>query len=84
VVSLFQHGFGNKLTFYGVGMGLFLVIVFTYIPGIQTFVGSYFVGWTPWVWAAVIGSVLWLYGEGSKLYFRRSSGKSRSVQLLSW
>ncbi|KAL3774229.1 hypothetical protein HJC23_005235 [Cyclotella cryptica] len=28
VSSIFDHGFGNKLTFYGVGFGLFLVILF--------------------------------------------------------
>jgi magnesium-transporting ATPase (P-type) len=84
VVSLFQHGFDNKLTFYGVGFGLFLVIVFTYIPGIQTFVGSYFVGWEPWAWAVAIGVVLWLYNEGSKLFARRYGGKSRVIKFISW
>lgn len=82
--SLFVHGFSNKLTFYGVAFGLFLVIFFSYVPGVQNFVGSYYVNWTPWVWAVVIGASLWTYNEGSKWYFRNADPGSCLVRLLSW
>ena len=82
--SIFVHGFENKLTFYGVGCGLFLVMFFCYVPGVQNFVGSYFVNWWPWVWAIVIGAVLWIYNETAKWYFRRADETSCVVSWLSW
>jgi sodium/potassium-transporting ATPase subunit alpha len=82
--SLFTHGVGNKLTFYGVGIGLFLVIFFSYVPGVQEFVGSYFVNWTPWVWAVATGAVLWIYNEVSKWYFRKADASSVLVRWFSW
>jgi sodium/potassium-transporting ATPase subunit alpha len=82
--SLFTHGFGNKLTFYGVAIGLCLVIFFCYVPGVHAFVGSYFVDWTPWVWAVVTGAFLWIYNEGSKWYFRKADASSVLVRWFSW
>jgi sodium/potassium-transporting ATPase subunit alpha len=82
--SLFTHGFGNKLTFYGVAIGFCLVIIFCYIPGIQAFVGSYFVNWTPWLCAVVTGAFLWIYNEGSKWYFRKAGPSAVLVRWFSW
>jgi sodium/potassium-transporting ATPase subunit alpha len=70
--SLFVHGFDNKLTFYGVGLGFALVMLFCYVPGIQDIVGSAIVGWVPWVCALLTGAVLWFYNESSKWYFRHA------------
>jgi hypothetical protein len=63
--SLFVHGIGNKLTFYGVALGLALVVFFSYVPGVQSFVGSATVGIFLWVCAVVTGAVLWVYNYGS-------------------
>jgi sodium/potassium-transporting ATPase subunit alpha len=82
--SLFTHGFSNKLTFYGVAVGLLLVIVFCYIPGIQDIVGSYFVNWVPWLFAVANGVVLWVYNESVKYYFRHAKPGSGVVRWLSW
>lgn len=82
--SIFTHGFSNKLTFYGVAVGFFLVIFFTYVPGVQSFVGSYFVNWIPWAFALVNGVALWLYNEGMKWHFRRAGTKSPLVRWLAW
>jgi sodium/potassium-transporting ATPase subunit alpha len=82
--SLFQHGFGNKLTFYGVAFGLALVIFFSYVPGVQSFVGSATVGWIPWVCGIATGSVLWVYNEGSKWYFRRAAPDNVLVKIFAW
>jgi sodium/potassium-transporting ATPase subunit alpha len=84
ITSLFVHGFSNKLTFYGVAFGLCLVIFFSYIPGVHNFVGSYYVNWTPWVWAVITGAYLWIYTEGSKWYFRKADPSSCLVRWLSW
>jgi len=82
--SLFKHGFSNKLTFYGVAFGLALVLFFTYVPGVEHFVGSAIVGWTPWMCALLTGGVLWVYNEGSKWYFRRAKTGNSIVKLLAW
>jgi sodium/potassium-transporting ATPase subunit alpha len=72
ISSLFVHGFDNKLTFYGVGAGLALVVLFCYVPGIQDIVGATIVGWVPWACALVTGAALLIYNETSKWYFRRA------------
>jgi sodium/potassium-transporting ATPase subunit alpha len=82
--SLFKHGFGNKLTFYGVAFGLALVIFFSYVPGVQSFVGSATVGWIPWVCGIAAGSVLWIYNEGSKWYFRHATPGNVLVRIFAW
>jgi sodium/potassium-transporting ATPase subunit alpha len=82
--SLFKHGFGNKLTFYGVAFGLSLVILFSYVPGVQSFVGSANVGWIPWVCGIAAGSVLWVYNEGSKWYFRHATPGDVLVRIFAW
>jgi sodium/potassium-transporting ATPase subunit alpha len=82
--SLFKHGFGNKLTFYGVAFGLALVIFFSYVPGVQSFIGSATVGWIPWVCGVAAGSVLWVYNEGSKWYFRRATPGNVLVRIFAW
>jgi sodium/potassium-transporting ATPase subunit alpha len=82
--SIFTHGFSNKLMFYGVAIGLVLVIFFTYIPGVQSFVGSNFVGGIPWMFAVVIGACLLAYNEAMKWHFRQTGEKSRLFRFLSW
>jgi len=84
ITSLFVHGCANKLTFYGVAIGLLLVIFFSYVPGVQSVIGSYFVNWVPWVWALVTGSVIWIYSEGLKWCFRRTGPSSCISRFLSW
>ena len=86
ISSLFVHGFSNKLTFYGVAIGLILVIFFCYIPGVDNFVGSAVVGWVPWVCAPVTGLVLLAYNESAKLYIRSQAGKAEGllVRLVAW
>lgn len=82
--SIFVHGFGNKLTFYGVGVGFAMVIFFSYVPGVQDIVGSAIVGWVPWVCALATGAVLWIYNEGSKWYFRRAKPDNILVRMFAW
>jgi sodium/potassium-transporting ATPase subunit alpha len=82
--SLFAHGFGNKLTFYGVAVGIALVVFFCYVPGVQTVLGSTSVGWIPWVCGLAAGAVLWIYNEGSKFYFRRAKPDDIFVRLFAW
>jgi sodium/potassium-transporting ATPase subunit alpha len=82
--SLFQHGFSNMLTFYGVAFGLALVIFFCYVPGVQSVLGSATVGWIPWVCALGTGAVLWIYNEGSKWYFRNAKPDDIFVRTLAW
>jgi sodium/potassium-transporting ATPase subunit alpha len=84
VNSLFSHGFGNKLTFYGVAIGLALVVFFSYVPGVQDIVGAGTVGWIPWVCALVAGAAIWVYNEGSKAYFRRAPPSNIIVRLFQW
>jgi sodium/potassium-transporting ATPase subunit alpha len=84
--SLFVHGFSNKLTYYGVAIGLALVIFFCYVPGVQNFVGSAVVGWVPWVIGPITGLVLLAYNESAKLYIRSRAGKAANVlvRMLAW
>lgn len=86
ISSLFVHGFGNRLTFYGVAIGIVLVLFFSYVPGVQSFVGSARVGWIPWVCAPIAGAVLLGYNEACKCYIRSQAGKIQGclVNLLSW
>jgi len=85
VNSIFVHGlFSNKLTLYGVGVGLAMVIFFSYVPGVSNFVGSAVVGWIPWVGAMATGSLLWLYNEASKWYFRHAKPGSALVRAFAW
>jgi sodium/potassium-transporting ATPase subunit alpha len=82
--SFFVHGFDNKLSFYGVGIGLVLAIFFSYVPGVQNFVGSATVGWIPWVAAPLAGVALLFYNEVAKWYFRRAPAGSKLVRMFSW
>jgi sodium/potassium-transporting ATPase subunit alpha len=84
ITSLFVHGFSNTLTFYGVAVGLVLVLFFSYMPGVQNFVGSGNVSWMPWVVALGTGAVLWIYNEASKWLFRKCKPDNALVRLLSW
>ena len=84
IESIFSHGFGNRLTFYGVFAGLALVLFFSYVPGVQSFVGSATVNWVPWVCAPVTGVALWIYSEGSKWYFRQAGPDDRVVRMFAW
>jgi sodium/potassium-transporting ATPase subunit alpha len=83
-MSIFKHGFENKLTFYGVALGFALSVFFSYTPGVQGIVGSATVGWIPWVAVPITGAVLWIYNEGSKWYFRRASPNDIFVRYLAW
>jgi sodium/potassium-transporting ATPase subunit alpha len=82
--SLFTYGFGNKLTFYGVALGFAITIFFSYVPGVQSIVGSETVGWIPWVIVPITGMALWIYNEGSKWYFRKASPRDPLVRLFAW
>lgn len=85
IISVFTHGiFRNRLTLYGVAVGLALVVFFSYVPGVQGVVGSGTVGWIPWVCGIGGGAVLWLYNEGSQWFFRRAGPENRIVRSLAW
>jgi hypothetical protein len=86
VSSLFVHGVSNRLTFYGVAIGVALVVFFSYVPGVQNFVGSAQVGWIPWVCGPLAGAVLLAYNETVKCYIRSQAEKVQGclVTLLSW
>ena len=84
MISLFTHGFSNTLMYYGLAIGMVLVIFFTYIPGVHSFVGSYFVGWTPWTFALADGICLFIYNETMKWYFRRAGPTSKVFRFFSW
>jgi sodium/potassium-transporting ATPase subunit alpha len=81
--SIFVHGFGNRLTFYGVFVGLALVILFSYIPGVHAFVGSAVVSWTPWALTPAAGVALLIYSEAYK-WFARRSPNGIAAKYLSW
>ena len=82
--SVFVHGLlSNKLTFYGVAIGLCLVIFFSYVPGVHNFVGSAVVNWTPWVVVPVTGVILWTYSELTK-YLNRRNPKNGMLKSLVW
>jgi sodium/potassium-transporting ATPase subunit alpha len=86
ISSLFVHGVRNRLTFYGIAIGVALVVFFSYVPGVQNFVGSAKVGWIPWVCGPLTGAVLLVYNETVKCYIRSQAEKVRGclVTLLSW
>jgi sodium/potassium-transporting ATPase subunit alpha len=84
VNSIFTHGCDNKLTFYGVAVGLALAIFFSYVPGVQNFVGSAMVGWIPWVCAPAGGALLWIYNESAKWYFRHAGDSNILVRMFAW
>lgn len=84
VSSLFTYGFSNKLTFYGVALGFALAMLFSYVPGVQDIVGAATVGYIPWIAAPAAGAVLWIYNEGAKWYFRRSTETNILVRLFHW
>lgn len=92
ISSLFVHGGKNRLTVYGVAMGMALVLFFSYVPGVQSFVGSATAqvgGWrmiVPWVCACIAGAVLLAYNEACKFYIRSQAGKIHGclVTFLSW
>ena len=84
ISSLFTYGFSNKLTFYGVALGLFLAMLFSYVPGVQDIVGAGKVGYIPWICAPIAGAVLWIYNEGAKWYFRRAPETDILVRLFHW
>jgi sodium/potassium-transporting ATPase subunit alpha len=85
IISVFTHGiFKNRLTLYGVAMGLAWVVLFSYVPGVQGVIGSATVGWIPWVCAICAGVVLWLYNEGSKWFFKKAGPNNRLVRALAW
>lgn len=83
VNSIFVHGFGNISTFYGVAIGLVLVIFFSYVPGVHNFCGSAVVNWTPWAVVPVAGVILWVYNEVYKFFFRRFPD-NRIVKIVAW
>jgi sodium/potassium-transporting ATPase subunit alpha len=84
--SLFVHGFSNRLTFYGVAVGLAMVIFFCYVPGVNNFVGSAIVGWIPWIMGPVAALVLLAFNESAKMYIRSKAGESATwlVRMLAW
>lgn len=84
ISSLFTYGFSNKLTFYGVALGLSLAMFFSYVPGVQDIVGAATVGYIPWVCAPIAGATLWIYNEGAKWYFRRATETDILVRLFHW
>jgi sodium/potassium-transporting ATPase subunit alpha len=86
ISSLFVHGVRNRLTFYGIAIGVALVVFFSYVPGVQNFVGSANVGWIPWVCGPLTGAVLLVYNETVKCYIRSQAEKIHGclVTLLSW
>jgi sodium/potassium-transporting ATPase subunit alpha len=87
VVSLFVHGFENRLTFDGVAIGLALAIFFSYVPGVQAFVGATIVGWIPWVCAVLTGLCHLTYNETVKSYFRRHTNDAKEtfvMKTLAW
>ncbi|KAL7564603.1 hypothetical protein ACA910_017945 [Epithemia clementina (nom. ined.)] len=85
VSSLFVHGMAeNKLTFWGVGVGLVLVVLFCYIPGVNDIVGAAPVGWFGWVMALVTGFVILVYTETTKWFFRNSKDSNLILRLIAW
>jgi sodium/potassium-transporting ATPase subunit alpha len=81
--SIFVHGFSNKTTFYGVAIGLILVIFFSYVPGVHNFDGSAVVNWTPWAVVPCTGLILWIYNEGYKWIYRNYPD-NRIIKMVAW
>ncbi len=81
--SLFVHGFANKSMYWGVLVGLCIVIFFSYVPGVHNFVGSAVVNWTPWAFVPATGFVLLSYGEGYKWFYRHHPD-GKVIEFLAW
>lgn len=81
-VSLFQHHL-NSATFGAVFIELCMLIIFVYVPGVNSLLGSK----TPWGYSWIpclgVGVLIWVYNETRKLYIRKHP-KSRLAKILYW
>lgn len=81
-VSLFQHKL-NYITFAAVFIELCMLIIFVYVPGVNTILG----GSMPWgySWLPCLGAgvFIWIYNEARKWYIRKNS-KTRLAKMLYW
>jgi sodium/potassium-transporting ATPase subunit alpha len=62
-VSIFEHGVRNIVTVLGVCLAVSIMIVFNYVPGVKTILGSEALDWVPWVTAFVTGTIIFGYNE---------------------
>eukprot|EP00042_Codosiga_hollandica_P057859 m.863267 g.863267 ORF g.863267 m.863267 type:complete len:1278 (+) comp59699_c0_seq1:464-4297(+) len=65
-ISWFNHRRDNVMMFYGVVLEILLLIIFVYIPGIQTALGSGNADYKPWVVTLFTGATIWIYNEWRK------------------
>jgi sodium/potassium-transporting ATPase subunit alpha len=82
-LSIFQHGLRNRTTFVGVLVSLCFMVIFVYVPGVQTFFGAAANGYIPWVTGIVVGILLWAINEPRRWIARRYPD-SKAAQRLLW
>jgi sodium/potassium-transporting ATPase subunit alpha len=83
IVSVFKHTMKNWLMFVGVGVALALMVLFVYVPGVQTAFGT--ANPPGWVWAPPAGMLLlvWPLTEIRK-YIGRKYPKSKAAKRFVW
>lgn len=82
-VSFFRHGIQNLMSVYAVILEICLIVIFTYVPGVQAVMGSSIPWGISWVPSIGVGVCLWVYNEGRKWYIRRYPN-TRLAKVLYW
>ncbi|KAJ0392625.1 hypothetical protein ATCC90586_010877 [Pythium insidiosum] len=73
-VSIFRHGISSNHTMiYGAIVAIALLVIFVYVPGLQSIMGAADVDYVPWLIALGAGLVIWTYSESLKAAARRST-----------
>jgi len=84
-IPILQHGLTNNVqVFYGVAIEFFLIIIFVYVPGVQTIMGSETVSWVPWVTSFILGFLLIGFSEGKKYYFQKYPDSPTLRKIFAW
>jgi sodium/potassium-transporting ATPase subunit alpha len=81
-VSLFQHKL-NYITFAAVFIELCMLIIFVYVPGVNTLLGGSMPWGYSWLPCLGVGASIWIYNETRKWYIRKNP-KSRLAKMLYW
>jgi sodium/potassium-transporting ATPase subunit alpha len=82
-ISYFKHKGFNHVTIYGIGWAVILMIIFVYVPGLQTVMGSNNASYYGYATAAGSGACIWIFNEWRKWYIRTHPG-TRMAYELTW
>uniref|UniRef100_A0A915EEG3 P-type Cu(+) transporter n=1 Tax=Ditylenchus dipsaci TaxID=166011 RepID=A0A915EEG3_9BILA len=70
--SIFTHGlFSNKFTIYAIVAEIILLLIYVYVPGVNTFLGGAPAPWQCWVVVGLFGIFVFGYNELRKYCIRR-------------